>query len=342
MQITKILPIALCFLVLISACGPQQTEDIEEQKEPDSLLIKTTAGLSKLIAKDSLNPLWYARRAAIYAGSEAWDEALKDMQKAMSLDSNNTDFYFQAAELFLSKGEPLRSLMTMDMGIVMDSTHVPFYLEAGRYAYIMKDYQRAINYYNLALERDMQNAKIYFLKGMVYKESGDTNRAISSFQTSTEMDPTNDEAWLQIGLLLQRRDPKMADRYLDNALKADPSNEDALYARAFFLQQKKDYAGAIGKYRELLEVNHRLEKAAYNIGYCYFMMDSLPEAYRYFGMAVSLKPMYKEAYYNKGLVAEALGRKSEAAALFQNALNLDQKYTQAQKALDRVKEHQHE
>lgn len=71
-------------------------------------------------------------------------------------------------------------------------------------------------------------------------------------------------------------------------------------------------------------------------GFCYYQMDSLEQAYRYYDLAVKVAPSYAGAYFSKGLCAEDLGKTKEAIALYQNCLNLDPDFTRARQHLDNL------
>ncbi len=66
------------------------------------------------------------------------------------------------------------------------------------------------------------------------------------------------------------------------------------------------------------------------------MMDSIPQAYKNFDLAIKIDPTYHEAYYKKGVCAEQLKRIEEAKSLYQQCLNINSKYELAQKALKRL------
>jgi tetratricopeptide (TPR) repeat protein len=165
---------------------------------------------------------------------------------------------------------------------------------------------------------------------------GDTAKALSSFQTCAEQNPKKADAFLQIGLILQQRKDKMADKYLDNAVKANPKATDALYAKGYGEMEAGKYEQAISTFKQVIEVDFKNEDALYAIGQSYMEMDSLKEAYKYFNMAIKMDPKYAEAYYKMGRCAEEFKNYDEAKSLYQQCLNIKPDYKLAKDGMKRL------
>jgi tetratricopeptide (TPR) repeat protein len=224
----------------------------------------------------------------------------------------------------------------LERAATIDSTDAELYAMMGKYRFLMQEYDRALLLYNQALSKDVFNPKVYFFKGITYKEMGDTARAIGSFQTAVEQDPNYYEAYMQIGVLMQKKKDKLAQKYLDNAIKVKPNSEEALYAKAYNLQESNQYKQAAEVFRQIISLNYKNDAALYALGYCQMMQDSIAEAYKMFDLAIKVNPTYAEAYYKKGVCAEQLGKKDEAKTLFVNALNINSEYKPAKDALARM------
>ncbi|MBL0310196.1 MAG: tetratricopeptide repeat protein [Bacteroidetes bacterium] len=310
--------------------------------------------LNQQIQLDSLNPLLYFKRAKLHEANNDLKSSATDMYLALMLDSLRPEYYLYASDIFKKMGEPQKGIALMEKAIATDSFNIHFYVKAAELAYIdttmQGNYQTAMSYLNTAIDKDPQNADIYFYKGNVYKEAGDTLKALSSFQTATELNPKHYDAFVQIGLLLEKRKDKNASKYLDNAIRVGEKPEDALYAKANMykedavdLQEEGKDAKAIEKYmiaienfKKVIEVNHRNVEAYMGAAFSYYQMDSLDEAHRYYGLAYKLDPTYAGAYFSQGLVSEEMGRKQEAISLYQNCLNIDPNFKRASEHLKKL------
>ena len=329
----------ILFLMILSAtsCNFSRSERAEDigVTPADSMLLKSIHGINSLLAKDSLNPALYYKRAQLYREKEDFASAATDMYVALSLDSTRHEYWLYTAQLFWDGGETKRAITALDRAIAIDSANIPYYIAAARFLFIDSQYVPSLTYLNQALTQDIFNPEIYFYKGMVYKETGQTEKAISSFQTAVEQDPEFYDAFVQLGLLTRSRNPKLAEQYLNNALKSKPEGEDALYAKGFQQQDMKRYEEAVQTFRSLVEINPQNDEALYALGYSLLMMDSLPEAYRMFDLATKVNPAYAEAYYKKGVCAEQLDRRDEAVLCYKNCLSL-KAYKPAEDALTRL------
>ena len=330
----------------------KSTQVVEVKK--DSASNPKLDAINLEIKKDSLNSYLYYKRAQIYDANNDYKSAATDMFIALTLDSLRPEFFLYTADLFKRNGEPKRGIALMDKAIATDSLNTNYYVKAAELLYIdttiKGNYRLAMNYLNAAIDQNPQNADIYFYKGNVYKSIGDTSKAISAFQTATELNPKFYNAFVQLGLLLEKRKDKNAEKYLDNAIKINDKPEDALYAKANLLKASaladvdahKDksaiekFNSAIENFKKVIEINHRNTEAYMGVGFSYYQMDSVLEAYTFYGLATKVDPAYAGAYFSQGLCAQDLGRKKEAQMLYQNCLNIDPSFKRASEHLKKL------
>ena len=333
-----ILAVLLC-LTLLSSCwqnSKPKTDQTEVKADSSAIHLKAIDDLSAMVKKDSLDPELYFRRAQLYQGIGDLKSALTDMYLATILNPKNNDYNLFTADLFIQDKEPKRAIAFLDKAISFDSANIKYYVYGGKFAYMIKEYKTALDHYNEALRIDIFNPDIYYWRGMTYKDMGDTTRALSAFQTCVEQDPKNSDAYLEIGLLLHERKDKMADKYLDNAIKANPKGTDALYAKGFSQQEAGHYQESIETFKMVIGRDYKNEDALYAIGVSYMQLDSITMAYKYFSMAIQMDPKYAEAYYKKGRCAEEMKHKEEAKSLYQQCLNFKPDYKLALDGLKRL------
>ena len=351
--------ILLLFLSVIAILSFNSCSQCNRTKEVPVVATDTSSSpkieaVNEEIKNDSLNPFLYYKRAHIYEHNDDLQHATQDMFKALMLDSSRAEFFLYAAELFKKTGEPRKGIVLMDKAIAVDSMNIDLYVKAAELAYIdttiKGNYMIALSYLNAAILKNPQNADIYFYKGNIFKELKDTTRAISSFQTATELNPKFYNAYVQIGILLAQKKDKNAEKYLDNAIKVSDKPEDALYAKANILKEtglslqdaNKDaqaaekFNAAIETFKKVIDVNYKNVESYMGIAFSYYQMDSVGEAYKYYGLATKVEPTYAGAYFSQGLCAEDLGRKKEAIQLYQSCLNIDPKFTRAQEHLKKL------
>lgn len=91
--------------------------------------------------------------------------------------------------------------------------------------------------------------------------------------------------------------------------------------RAGVLYARKDYAGALALFQQLLEKNpSQAKELENNIGLCYVKLDDYASAERYYRSAVERDAGYDKAHYNLGVLYEKTGDTARARACFERAL----------------------
>ncbi|MFN8298755.1 MAG: tetratricopeptide repeat protein [Chitinophagales bacterium] len=355
MKRTACIIATLAILALaFNSCKQCNKPNGNDTTKTDTSGVPGLADVTAQIQKDSTNPLLWYKRAQLYDANNDYKSAATDMFIALKLDSFNGAFYLYTADLFKKSGDAQRGISLMEKAISTDSANTKFYVKAAELAYIdtgiSGNYELSLQYLNQAIAINPQNADIYFFKGTVYKEKGDTAKAISSFQTATELNPKYYNAFVQIGLLLQEKKDKNAEKYFDNAIKVSEKPEDALYAKADILKEQgvKLYDAnrlaeatdrlnmAVDAYKRVVEINYRNTEAYMGAAFCYYQMDSVERAYEYYDKALKTAPTYAGAYFSKGLCAEDLGKTQEAIMLYENCLNIDPNFTRAKEHLRKL------
>ena len=199
------------------------------------------------------------------------------------------------------------------------------------------DYAKAFVELNTVLRADVYNAEAYFLKGMCYKYMKDTAKALSNFQTAVQTNPKYYDAFMQLGVLYDEKNDRIAIQYFENARKIDTLNLEPLYAQAMFFQKRNEFAEAKKLFRRALKINKDYALAFYNTGWMLLQEDSTEKAIREFERAINVKPDYAEAYYNKGLCHEILGNYKQAFADYGQALEFNNDLEMCKTAEKRVK-----
>lgn len=337
--IYKILLGALC-CILFSNCG-NKTENSGDTGTQDSLISKINSpelkAISKKISENANDPNLYHERAKLYLTLSMPEEAAKDADRAIKLDSLNPNYYLTKADSYFSSNKTKQSKETLELIEKKFPDNTEALLKLGELFFIVRQYQTAIDYCNKALKIDENLSKAYFIKGSIYRESGDTAKAISSLVTATEQDNRYDQAFFDIGVLYATRKNPLALDYYDNALKINPLNYDAIYAKAKFYQDVNKIDEAIIQYNYLLSKDKTYYAALYNLGAIQLELKNDPKkSIDYFTDAIRLKADYLEAYFARGYAYSKTGDKESAKADYKMCLQLQENYEPAVVALNKL------
>jgi tetratricopeptide (TPR) repeat protein len=116
------------------------------------------------------------------------------------------------------------------------------------------------------------------------------------------------------------------------ALEVTTDNDPAWNSLGVYLLSQGDEAAAFRCFTKALTVASDNDKAWYNLGKYYLKHGRDAEAGRCFSTSLRLRPL-PDTCYGAGLALAALGRRSEAAKLFAEAVELDPNYIAARMKL---------
>ncbi len=170
----------------------------------------------------------------------------------------------------------------------------------------------------------------YYLKWNIYKEIGDTGKAVSSLETAIEQDNKNYGAFLDLGLIYGAKKNPLAFEYYNNAIALNPTNSEALYAKAKLFQDMGQIKEAVGVYNQILKINPNHVYSIYNLGAIEFGINKDPKkAIEHFTTAVTIDPKYAEAYFARGACYQELNDRDNASADYNMCLQLKPNYEPA-------------
>lgn len=315
------------------ACSGKQEETTEKDKNSGGALI---AELTEKISQNPNDPDLYFERAGVYYEEEAYEESIADLTKAIQLDSTKAEYFHLMADNYLDYRQSMAALRTMELAANKFPKNIPTLLKQAEFQHILKQYEDSFRTIDQILKQDPQNAEAYFMFGMNFKEMGDTIRAINSFQSAVENDPDLVDAWIILGQLYAQRGDALAEKYFNNAIRADSTNKVALHAKAAYLHDLGKLEAALDIYKKIVLMDPKYKDAFFNSGLIYLEMDSLNQAKKQFDILIEVSPTYIVGYYYRGLVSEMQGDMQAAKDDFQQALKFAPNYGEAQLALDRV------
>lgn len=321
-------------VLMLSACSGKKTntQDTTVNTSGDPAINQVT----QKIAQNPNDPSLYAARAGLYYEKEGYDEAIHDLQKALSFDSTNVQYLHALADAYLDYYQSRQALETMEKAAAFYPQRIPTLLKLSEFQLILKKYDESMHTIDNILRIDPQNANAYLMFGLNFKEKKDTIRAINSFQKAVELNPDLLDGWINLGQLHAGLGNRIAAQYFNTAVTIAPKNVDALHAKAQYLQDNNDLKGAIEWYKKINTVDPQYEEAYYNTGLLYLDLDSIPQAYRSFDIAIQVNPTFVQAYYFRGVSAQMEGKKAQAKADYEQALKLAPDYEAAKEALKQL------
>lgn len=332
--------IALIFISIIIVSCKQGTDSVaEDTKRTDSLLkiinSPDLAALNKKILDNPDDASLYNERAKIYLQFQQTEDAINDAKRAIRIDSTNAAFYLTEADIFFAANETRNAKDVLEKVVKQFPENTDGLLKLGELYFFVKQYENAFAKINQALKVNENLAKGYYLKGNIYKEIGDTAKAISSLETAIEQDNKNYGAFLDLGLIYGAKKNPLAFEYYNNAISLNPTNSEALYAKAKLFQDMGQIKDAVAGYNQILKTNPKHVFSMYNLGAIEFGINKNPQkALEYFTNAINAEPKYAEAYFARGACYQEMKDNANASADYNMCLQLKPNYEPAVEGLN--------
>ena len=163
------------------------------------------------------------------------------------------------------------------------------------------DYEMAVNYFN----------------------AGETSQAIRSLSLVLATDPNHAEANHLMGFIrMGRREYDQAVTYFQRALATNPNmlNCKNNLGAAYMFQERWEEAAVIFQELSKSPLYTSPWLAFVNLGWAYYKMGMLPEAYEQTEMSVFLNPKFCLGYNNLGIIQEEMGREEAAHKNYLDAI----------------------
>lgn len=335
----KNLVLILAALFFLVSCKTGKKEEQTEKKDTVKVSVDPNIkALSDSIEQFPENADLLNRRANYYLQKNDQEKAFNDVKRMLAIDSTKARYFITYSDLAFMNNKTSESKRALEKAILLEPQNVDAHLKLAELYFYVRKYKESLSHLDKVIAIDKYNAKAYFLKGMDFKEVGDTNKAISSMETTIEQDPEYYNAWMQLGQLHAARGNPIAIDYYNGALKLNSRSTEALYGKAFFIQEQlRDTRQARMIYSQVLALDSTHSKTLYNLGYLEFVeKKDYTKALDYFMKSYRYDPEYADAVYMMGYCEEMLKRIPEAISDYRQALSIDKGHYMAAEALQRL------
>ena len=228
-------------------------------------------------------------------------------------------------------------------------------------------------YFRKTAFQSQHNAAREYQEGLRLAEHGEVDQAIENFRSAIRVNPKFTDAYLALGVLLQRQgrenapaamdaflrvlelnprqvgahlhisailaeggDSEAASAQLRKAVDLDPLNAEirVLLGRQLYRSQK--YPEALECFDAALRLNPNLGGAHFGRALTFLKQRSLPEAQMAFQNVLRLNPADAEAHFHLGRIASEMDASSEALNHLKEAIRLHPAFAEAREELAKV------
>lgn len=300
-------------------------EKLLEDEADDALIDengnKALADFNSIIKIEPNNTYALTNRGKLFIDFNSFDDAIKDLEKAVSLDNKYALAY---SYLGLAKFYKTSAFGITDMNraIQLDPKSAVAYYNRGNFHRASQDLEKAIADYTQAILLHGTKPKYYNSRGMSYFRLGDGVAAVQDFSTAVAQNPSFARGYYNRGYTYKK---------FPAAAAADKVSKDSVY-EGIALQHRKmmnDFTLAI-KYNPKLADAYierglmRSTSTGINIdGLDAETIAELNLALADFQQAVKLNPKSAQAFNGRAGCYDQLGKKDLALADYNKAIELD-------------------
>ncbi|MBF8280642.1 MAG: SLEI family protein [Candidatus Magasanikbacteria bacterium] len=255
----------------------------------------------------------YAKAQRISAGPASVDERIAMLQRAITLNETRIDYHLLLSDAYLLKAR----FVSEKPGA--DAQTIASYVGA------------AVNQAQRATEISPQNVNTWELLANNYVNASGlantTDFALKAFQRAAELEPTNPTLQLNIGrLYFSVRRLEDAKAGFESAITLKPDFLIAYQSLAILNEANGDLPGALVAMERGIQYAMRSPEYLFQIGRLYFNRgkgNDLAAAELAFRTALQIEPRYADALYALGVLAERVGKKTEAVQFYKAVQELD-------------------
>ncbi len=320
------------FAILLSSCF--------RDPEPEAVIQYQNPAITSVSKQIEYNPNdseLYLSRASLFYEMEHYDEAIKDMKKAMSFDSSSLAYRHVLSDIYFDAGKNNEALGILEETIGLFPASEPTILKLSEFQYILKLNDAAIATIDKLMDVEPEHSEGHYMYGRIYSQKGEKAKAISHYKKVLEQRPRHFDALLELGTLYSLDKSKKALIYLGEAMKLAPNNPDIVFEMGNYHRFQGNNDKALEHYKQVTFLDNQYTDAHINAGIVMMDKKEFEKAEDFFNIAVETDPSYPSAYYYRGIASAYLGNDAKAKSDLQTALELAPSYEEAKEALLELK-----
>ena len=264
------------------------------------------------------------KRAQLLAAYNRTDEALLELNRAEGLDPYNEELFISRGMIFSKKGLSHQAIQMFEKAIeISEEGPADVFMLLGNEYQNLKQYEKAIHYYKLALEQDGEDELALYNIAYCFDLTDGNEESISFFLEFLETNPYSEIGWYQLSVSYHNVNKlEEALNAVDYAIVIDDEFAAAYHEKASILEDLEKYDEAISVYKELIELDSPSGLAYLRISNAYKRMNNPRAALVYSIKATHEDPNLDEAWMERGLLLDEMGKLSEGIYFIRKATEL--------------------
>jgi len=255
--------------------------------------------------------------------NKVWKDDLTLWNDVVSKSPNKARGYNNRGSLLYLEKKYEQAIKDIDKAIALKPMYADAYYNRGVYFNNENKYEQAINDFNKAIALKPNYVDAYNNRGTTYNSMGKHELALKDFQKTLELNPKHTNAWFNCGNALQKmgESEKAIDAY-SRVLELDPQYVKAYDERARALININKTAEALKDFDKAIEIDPGNVNVYNNRGTLHYQEKRYEAALSDYSKAITLKPDFAGAYFNRGATENTLGQKTAACQDLKQAADL--------------------
>ena len=279
----------------------------------------------------------YFQRAVLLNKNNFPEPALADFRKAWSL-SNEEGYAVGVGDLLLER-KPDSAVVFLRSAIEKLPNSFFLQMRLARTYDALGKTDDALAVCNKILEKEPLQINALLLKADLLEKKGDVKNMIEPLEKAYAQIPFNRELTNRLAYQYAETKNIKALSLADSLINRDSIQEfaDAFYIKGMYYSNTGQQAKAIGQFNASIQRDHRYLNAYIEKGKVLLEQKKPNEALGTFQLANRITPSFPDAWYWIGRSQEVLGNKAAARENYEKAYELDNTFTEAREAAEKLK-----
>ncbi len=333
-RFAKIISPAFILMIFISSCTDKGSNspfsDILE-KEPYSVLTDS-------ISKEPENDALYFRRAVLLNSNNLPEPALEDFKKAWSMKKDEK-YAYGLSNLLLDK-KPDSAILFLNDAVKELPNSFLLQLTLARSYEATGKTDNALELVNKILLANPEQVDVLKMKAGLLGKKGNNTEALTILEKAYSLTPYDIELNYELAYKYgEAKNPK-AVAICDSLIKIDTLNLHAepYYFKGLYYSNINEKAKALSLFDQALQHDYYYLNAYIEKARVLYDQKKFSEALKTVQLANTISATFPDAYYWMGKCNEAMGNLTEAKLNYQRAFSLDNTFTEAKEAADKLGE----
>ena len=332
-RIAKIFSLVTAGLILISSCNDKGTDS------PFGEILNRPpyAGLTDSIKQEPENDELFFRRAVLLNTNNLPEPALADFKTAWEIKKDER-YAYGISNLLLDKKPDSailflkQSLADLPNSFLLQLTLARSYDAQGRT-------DEALKLCNEILQKNPEQVDVIKMKAALLSKKGNIAEAISILEKAYQLTPYDID--LNYDLAYKYAENKNAKVIIlcDSLIKIDTLNLHAepYYYKGIYFSNINNKEKALALFDDAIKHDYNYLNAYIEKARVLYDQKKFGDALKAAQLANTISPKFPDAYFWVAKCQEAMGQKEEATINYQRAYGLDNSFTEAKEAADKLK-----